>query len=138
MEYPYLCYGMLYVLSELCAIPSCAKECGMAFPSYVLSLTVPLYLCGISYPRVAVAASYSTVYILFLRDPKCKYDFDKYYTVWLGVGVGDRTGAGICLQLEPEPEISKMGGSGNPVLSDPCLITVSTMSISKNNPCTID
>ena len=34
--------------------------------------------------------------------------------LWLGVGIG--AGAGICLELEqkPGPEISKMGGSGNP------------------------
>ena len=32
--------------------------------------------------------------------------------VRVGVGVGVRAGAGICLELKPE--ISKMGGSGNP------------------------
>ena len=33
----------------------------------------------------------------------------------VGVGAGAGAGAGICLKLEPKPEISKMGGSGNPV-----------------------
>ena len=32
--------------------------------------------------------------------------------VGVGVGVGVRAGAGICLELKPE--ISKIGGSGNP------------------------
>ena len=32
----------------------------------------------------------------------------------VGVGVGARAGAEICLELKPEPEISKMGGSRNP------------------------
>ena len=32
----------------------------------------------------------------------------------LEVGVGVGTGAEICLELEPEPGVSKMGGSGNP------------------------
>ena len=34
--------------------------------------------------------------------------------VGIGVGVGLGVGAGICLELEPGPKISKMGGSGNP------------------------
>ena len=34
--------------------------------------------------------------------------------VGIGVGVGLGVRAGICLELEPGPKISKMGGSGNP------------------------
>ena len=34
--------------------------------------------------------------------------------VGVGVGVGAGAGAGISLELKLEPEISKMGGSGNP------------------------
>ena len=31
-----------------------------------------------------------------------------------GAGAVFWSGAGICLELEPEPKISKIGGSGNP------------------------
>ena len=41
------------------------------------------------------------------------YDYESMsMTMSTGRGVG--AGAEICLELEPEQEISKMGGSGNP------------------------
>ena len=43
-----------------------------------------------------------------------------------GVGVGVGVGAGVCLELEPE--ISKMGGSGNPELKDRTVNTAVSLS----------
>ena len=74
-----------------------------------------------------ILLQYSTVNILFLRDPKYDNDYDYYgyvyevwQWVWIWVEVG--VGAGICLELETEPEFSKMGVSGNPDYA--CLVGI--------------
>ena len=45
------------------------------------------------------------------------YDYESMsMTMSMSTGRGVGAGAEICLELEPEQEISKMGGSGNPDL----------------------